>query len=198
MKHYILVDRSGSMTTRWAEVMQGVKVYLEQVADGDTITFALFDSPLSAMHLDVLSENTKASEVALPTENMARGMTPLYDAMGSAYDAFAGEERGVLLVVTDGNENSSREHTNKTVAALREEAEARGIETIFIGADFKDFSDAEAVGVRVGTTMTIADGRYGEAFRSLGVRTSQYSATGVQAQLDVTDKERAEWASKEK
>ena len=67
-----------------------------------------------------------------------RGMTPLYDAaanvMHRALDANA--KRTVIVVMTDGDENSSREYTQQKIKDLTERCTAKEWEVLFLGANF--------------------------------------------------------------
>lgn len=193
MKHYILVDRSGSMSGRWAEVMGSLESYVQKLEESDSVTIKLFDTPQTSTSVESIVENAKPSAVKVSRINMARGMTPLFDALGRAYADLENEDRGVLLVLTDGYENASREHTHASVSALREAAQTRGVETIFIGANFDDLSDARNIGIRADTTVSVKDGSYGSAMDAIADKTRMYSSGAGAQTLNFSEEERTAW-----
>lgn len=86
MKAYILLDRSGSMQTRWTETIGALNAYVTGLAGNKAtkkaeVTVAAFDNQDPYL---VVRSSIKASEWTpiSETEILPRGMTPLYDAIG--------------------------------------------------------------------------------------------------------------------
>jgi Mg-chelatase subunit ChlD len=111
-------------------------------------------------------------------------MTPLLDATGSVIDraarraaelAAAGQPPEQLLVVTitDGEENASRELTRGKVVELVRAKEAEGWTFVFLGAGLDAYEEAGGMGYRARSVQPFAsdaDGAY-IVFRSLSDRT---------------------------
>lgn len=87
-----------------------------------------------------------------------RGATPLYDAIAwtiarvdarAAHRDSAGldEEDQLVVVVTDGLENASREHTRRSVFDMITERRQKGWSLLFLGADQDSFASGQAMAV---------------------------------------------------
>lgn len=157
---WILLDRSSSMASIAGYVVGGFNEFLDrqrQVEGQARVTLVQFDS---GHPFEVLIDGVPIREV----NNLSRaayrprGMTPLYDAVArliTKVDAdFAkrtdlGLEREdqVVLIITDGAENASREHTRRSVLALIAARKARGWVFSFLGADQDSYAEGGAVGV---------------------------------------------------
>ncbi|MEY2653739.1 MAG: hypothetical protein RLZZ524_767, partial [Pseudomonadota bacterium] len=122
---YILLDRSGSMGTRWVEALSTINAYVKGLADAKhdgVVTCAVFDSytmvpaePLpgtmrfgstTRFQFDTLRLATRPQDWRPITSEDAspRGYPPLFDAIGricSLADADA-NPKGVILLMTDG------------------------------------------------------------------------------------------------
>ena len=111
-------------------------------------------------------------------------MTPLYDAVGSTL-AEADNERAVVIVITDGQENSSTKFKHTDVRKLMEAKKEAGVEVLFIGADFNNMTDAAVMGVELNTRTAVMNrGEYVGAMTTLASNTRAY-ASGLDA--DVLD-----------
>ena len=151
----LVVDRSGSMSSVQDEAQGGINALIaEQFAlPGKlTLTLSQFDDAFDTV------QRMGGSPFAYVLE--PRGMTALFDAVGMEVvrtgQDLAGlpeEERPgrvLLVVVTDGHENSSHEYTvEKVRSMLTVQREQFGWEVRFLGADDAAWQ-GEALGV--GTT----------------------------------------------
>jgi uncharacterized protein with von Willebrand factor type A (vWA) domain len=149
MHAYILLDRSGSMASLWTEALSSVNAYVKDLGDAH-VTLALFDHH-AGPHFDVIRAGVPAARWTPVSDRDAtpRGGTPLYDAIGRILTLAErdDEEKAVLVIMTDGEENQSHEMSKDDVKASIARAEKRGWEVVFLGANFADFSDADAVGL---------------------------------------------------
>ena len=124
---YILLDRTGSMEPIWSEALSSVNAYADGLATLDggprvdaDITLAAFDAQ-DGLQFDVLRSGVDAErwrKVANDEIN-PRGMTPLYDAIGRIVTLAEKDrpEKAVIVIMTDGEENSSTEMTKKSAKA---------------------------------------------------------------------------------
>lgn len=158
----LVVDRSGSMAEVCDEAQNGINALIaDQFAlDGKlTVTLAQFDNAFETV--------ARMSAEPFAFSLVPRGMTALLDAVGMEVQR-TGEDlaslpenerpgRVLLVVVTDGHENSSHEYTIERVRSmLALQKEKYGWEVQFLGAD-----DAAWQG------------------ESLGVATTRYANTGA-------------------
>ncbi|MEM1148554.1 MAG: vWA domain-containing protein [Pseudomonadota bacterium] len=167
---YILLDRTGSMSDIWDEALSSVNAYaaaIGKVEEGEaddlqtSVTLAVFDYQ-EGFQFDVLRERVTPDAWTQVTQNdvSPRGMTPLFDAINRTITMAEADnpEKAVIVIMTDGHENSSREVTRAGAKAALDRAEARGWEVVFLGAEFSSFGDADAVGVARSKQMAVSSG----------------------------------------
>ena len=167
---YILLDRTGSMSDIWDEALGSVNAYaaaVGKVEDGEaddletSVTLAVFDHQ-EGFQFDVLRKDVQPDAWTTVTndEVSPRGMTPLFDAINRTITMAEADnpEKAVIVIMTDGHENSSREVTRQGAKAALDRAEARGWEVVFLGAEFASFGDADAVGVSSNKQMAVSAG----------------------------------------
>jgi hypothetical protein len=83
----------------------------------------------------------------------------------------------VLVVVTDGQENASREfHKEQIEKMIKEKTEKSGWQFVFLSADLTALGDAKAVGIHADATLLFAKIGNGSAraWDSRSRRTSEY------------------------
>ncbi len=144
----IIVDESGSMSVIHRQAFAGMNETLQTVRamqkkypqTEQRVTLVTFDSDHTKWHYD----NTLANDATDIASNAYHpgGATPLYDAMGAAVAKVRAQtEEGdnvLVTVITDGEENCSREWTLKMVRALIEELKGKGWTFTLIGTDNLD------------------------------------------------------------
>ncbi len=179
---YILLDRTGSMSGIWTEALSSVNAYASDIASktGDIVpalTLAVFDAQ-DGLQFDVLRRSVAAKDWQPVTDKEAspRGMTPLFDAIARiiALAEADAPEKAVFVIMTDGEENSSREVTKAGVKAAIERAEKRGWEVVFLGAEFANFSDADSVGISASKSMSMGAGRMTDSMARLSRKAQAY------------------------
>lgn len=157
----MLVDRSGSMASMGPEVAGGVNAYLDEQRKTDEedgrathVILSIFDDKYEVVRSAPLKEQPAVTDA----EVCPRGMTALYDAVGHAIrdsvqqlETMA-EVPGsvVVFILTDGDENSSKDWHNGTVKAQIKALEAVPHEWEFYFAAANQ--DALESGARIGIT----------------------------------------------
>ena len=156
---YLLLDRSGSMESMRDDVIGGFNSFVaEQRAEGPDarVTLVQFDSGdahevlLDARPIDQVVPLSRATFVP-------RGGTPLLDATGlviarAAVRAEARRLAGkapeaiVVVTVTDGHENQSREYDRAAIVRLVKAKEAEGWSFAFLGAGLDAYGEAGGMG----------------------------------------------------
>jgi hypothetical protein len=202
MNTYILLDRTGSMSSIWVEALGSVNAYAAKVmdaSDGEKVdarlTVAVFDAQ-DGLQFDVLRKGITAGgwKDISGDEASPRGMTPLFDAIGRTISLAEADapEKAVIVIMTDGEENSSREMDRKGAQAALDRARARGWEVVFLGAEFANFSDAEAVGVAASQSMAVGSGQFSDSMARLATKSRQYGAGKGKVEFDAADREAAQ------
>lgn len=183
---YILLDRTGSMSSIWDEALGSVNAYaaaVGKVEDGEaddlatTVTLAAFDFQ-EGLQFDVLRQGVTTEDWTNVTndEVSPRGMTPLFDAINRTITLAEADnpEKAVIVIMTDGLENSSREVTKDGAKAALDRAEARGWEVVFLGAEFASFDDADGVGVARSKQMAVSAGTLSATQERLAKKARDY------------------------
>lgn len=199
---YILLDRTGSMSDIWDEALGSVNAYAEaigKVEDGEaddletSVTLAVFDHQ-EGFQFDVLRANVQPDAWTQVTndEVSPRGMTPLFDAINRTITMAEADnpEKAVIVIMTDGHENSSREVTREGAKAALDRAEARGWEVVFLGAEFASFGDADAVGVSANKQMAVSAGTLSATQERLAKKARDYGK-GEEAEIVFDAEDRA-------
>ena len=201
---YILLDRTGSMSDIWDEALGSVNAYAASVGEADegeidgadietTVTLAVFDYQES-LQFDVLRKDVTSENWTDVTNDEAnpRGMTPLFDAIGRMVSLAEADkpEKAVIVIMTDGHENSSKEITRDGAKAALDRARANGWEVVFLGAEFASFGDADAVGMSASKTMAVGQGRMQDSMSALAKKSRAYGK-GEEAEIEFDDADRA-------
>lgn len=174
----VIADRSGSMTSLRDEAIGGFNTFLkeqQEVEGAANLTLVLFDDryevPVKNMPLDRVPELT--ADVFVP-----RGMTATYDAVGKALTELEllNPEKAIIMIITDGGENSSREYTQATVQEKVKAAEARGWEVIFLAQNLDAASAGASLGILRGASINLSNGAIGmmEGYTTMSVSASAY------------------------
>mgnify|MGYP000944522126 CR=1 FL=1 len=159
----ILLDRSGSMQSIKSDVIGGFNQLIEdqkKIPGELTVSLIQFDENLGLQY-DVINDFSPISEVQLLNESnyIPRGMTPLNDSLaklinetGSKLASWSESDRPekVLIVsITDGLENKSKEHTKSSIKELISHQE--GIykwQFMYIGANQDAFAEGSDRGIK--------------------------------------------------
>ncbi len=197
---YILLDRTGSMEPIWAEALSSVNAYADGLASLDggprvnaDITLAAFDAQ-DGLQFDVLRQDVDASEWRDVTakEISPRGMTPLYDAIGRMVSLAEKDkpEKAVIVIMTDGEENSSKEMTKASAKAALDRVRAKGWEVVFLGTEFANFDDATGVGQTASRNMAVSKDQLSDSMNRLAQKSRDY-ATGAAPSVEWNAEDRA-------
>lgn len=158
----IILDRSGSMEKHRSDHEGGLRSFVrdQRQLPGDVrLTFVRFDShdPFELVLDGIQIEQVQEDDLTL----VPRGGTPLLDAIGRTITHVAGRlkevdpppDQIVVMIITDGEENASREYTKEKIKALIAEKETGGWKVLYLGANVDEFSEAEKIGVALGASM---------------------------------------------
>jgi Mg-chelatase subunit ChlD len=198
MKAYILLDRSGSMSTRWGETIGALNAYVSGLAAAKAtkktdVTVAAFDNQEPYL---VLRNSVKASEWTPISESeiLPRGMTPLFDAISKLVAAVRHDapKKATIVIITDGVENGSMEIKKEAAKALLDEMRGKNFDVVFIGADFDAFAQGSGLGNMAGSTLNMTVGNYASAMKGLSLRSASYASTGTIGAFSDEDRKRAQ------
>lgn len=190
-KHYIVVvvDKSGSMQQTKADAEGGLKHFLEALKETPgtkIISLFHFNERIGAVYEDV--ELSRVPDYTLePT-----GGTALLDAIGHTIASVGyklaqlpeDERPGdvVILVVTDGHENSSRDYRPEMIKEMIEHQRSKyGWTFIFIGAEQDAITAARKLGIPQETSLRYEGAATTDMFTATADMVSRGTTTGSYA-----------------
>jgi hypothetical protein len=195
---HILLDRSGSMETCRDTTIDAFNEYVMGLRRSDTtdarISLTIFDS----QSIDVLQHAEPAkSSLELSKQNyIPRASTPLLDAIGHAVAetdkvALRDGEKVALVILTDGFENASKEHTKDSIKKLlTDRQDNKGWLVTFLGADVDAFAEAGAIGIHPGKYLHLKKAKLRQSMQHAAASQARYMETGDLNKGDFTAEER--------
>lgn len=193
----IILDRSGSMQGIRDDMEQGFRAFLEEQRKlpGElVVSLYQFDDKFDVMYEEIPVQDVKGLNLH------PRGFTALYDAVGKATGlmgerlaakAEADRPGGVIvMVITDGQENASKEYNKEKVQAIvKHQSEVYKWQFMYLGSDLSTAQDAAAINMRSAGYLASPKGVRGLTARMSGgvaqYRTS--TSRGHSATLDIPD-----------
>jgi hypothetical protein len=147
------------------DTIEGYNTFLEsQKPHGGTISLYLFDHELSCSY-----KMKPIEEIEPMTEEtfQPRGGTALLDAMGEILKT--NDSHGTkMIILTDGEENSSRKYTNTHVKDLVEmRTKYNNWSFVYLGANQDVVLAAQRLGISPGQTVQFDTQRTPELFQAL-------------------------------
>jgi hypothetical protein len=152
----IILDKSGSMDSVREATISGLNEYLGTLAKDENhyhISLTLFDTEVK--HLwqnEILNSATKLAE----KDYQPDGMTALYDAVCSTLKKAnsSDEIKNIVVIMTDGFENSSKEYTQVQMKKIVKDLEAKGNWTfVYMGANQDAYAEAAKYGIHRGNAV---------------------------------------------
>lgn len=182
----LIVDRSGSMATIRKDAQGGFDEFIkkQKEVEGEArITLTEFDS-----QINVVCENIDIKEMK-PYKLEPRGSTALLDAIGQTINKIGKrlsetkeEDRPskvFVCIITDGEENSSREFSKTQIKEMIEHQRTKySWEFVFIGANMDAFTEAGSMGIAFAASYDATAKGIGSAFLYSCDLSTQYRTTG--------------------
>jgi uncharacterized protein YegL len=184
----VILDKSGSMGTKVRDVIGGFNLYLDELAKERTVeyglTLTLFDT-VAAMRYKCapLADVAKLDQSSYRPE----GSTALFDAIGNTVQTVStdGFNKVITVIMTDGEENSSREWSLAGIRDLIRAKENEGNWTfVFLGANMDAFAQGEKMGIPARNAQLYDPENYVGAYANLSKRTNAVSAAPEKASRD--------------
>ncbi len=198
----VLLDRSGSMHTVQRETVEGFAAFVEKqkkVKGPCRLTLHQFDTAYETVYC-----NRPIRRVP-PLTLVPRGATALLDAMGKCIQdngarmerlpAGAKAFRTIVVIITDGMENSSREYRREQVVALvKKYTLEHDWQLVYLGANQDAIQEAGKMGIESGAAMEYRANRAGtmNAWEACGAAVARHRSVMQCRMTDsyFTDEER--------
>ncbi len=156
----VILDRSGSMQSIKSDIIGGFNTFLKQqkeVPGKATLTLVQFDTgnPYEVVHnYRPLQEIPELNDRTF----VPRGGTPLLDCLGRGINDLSEHinkltndqkpDKVFFIIITDGQENSSREFKKSDIVKLIDEKKNKdNWEFLFLSADLDAIGDARLYGI---------------------------------------------------
>ncbi len=158
----IILDESGSMSSIERQAVDGVNETIQTIRSAQRkhkeqehiVSLFTFNSD----GVKTIYDKTPAGETATLTADMYRPgcCTPLYDAMGIALTSLrksvADNDAVLVTIITDGEENASREYNASHIKSLVESLKSKGWLFTYIGAN----QDVRRTAATISITNTLS------------------------------------------
>lgn len=154
-----IIDQSGSMSMLVSDTLGGFNTFLkDQQKDPGTVnlTLCLFNNTYKILYSGM---NVKEVPDLTELDYKPAGSTALLDAIGRTVNELgdrlsqmAEEDRPskvIVFIITDGQENSSKEFTKQIIKDMVErQEEVYNWDFIFLGADLSAVAEAQSFGIK--------------------------------------------------
>ena len=179
----VILDKSGSMASKRNDVIEGFNAYVDGLAKEDKVDYlfslTLFDTLVAYRHVAIPLSDVKKLN---PKSYEPGGNTALNDAIGITVRKVDADrpqvDKVITVIMTDGEENSSREWTHGAVKALIEQKEKEGVWTfVFLGAAPEAWDQGKSYGIPAANVAHYDTGRYPLAFASAALGTNAVASS---------------------
>lgn len=187
----IILDRSGSMGGATDKTIKAFNNYIleqKQMESKAIVSLHQFNTGFETTYKNV---NIKKVEDLTRNTYSPNGGTALLDAVGKTinekiqfYKSIPKNKRPeqtLILIITDGEENSSHEYRLSLIRKMINERKAKGWQFAFIGAEIDAFAEAGSMGVSRGSTMRINNiHNFNKGLVAASAETMRYRSAGGQ------------------
>jgi uncharacterized protein YegL len=179
----VILDKSGSMASKTNDVIEGFNAYIAGLGKEDQVNYlfslTLFDTQVTYRHVAIPLPDVKKLDSRLYQPG---GNTALNDAIGITVRKVEADQpkvdKVVTVIMTDGEENSSREWTHDAVRGLIEQKESEGAWTfVFLGAGLDAWHQGRSYGVQAANVAQYRADQYRDAFAAVAFSTNVMSSS---------------------
>lgn len=206
---HVVLDESSSMNSCREDTINAFNEWLEGQKSQEGECFLTL-SKFNGHNVDYIINEKPIQEVEPLTEHTYKpgGSTNLHDAIGDNLKRIDNQLRenrrkhrpGVIVVVlTDGQENSSNKYQKDDIKAMVEDREGKDWLFMFLGANIDAFDEGSGLGFRADTTLQYNTNNMGDTMVAMSSATTRArtayaaGATGdeLYSSTSYTDEERA-------
>lgn len=181
-----ILDNSGSMQTIQKSTINGFNEYIQDLKKNKEINYkfslTLFNTDLELVHI---SKDIKDVEELTVESYHPNGMTALYDAVCTTVKKVEKKtkpnQNTIVVIMTDGEENSSHEFDKRDMSSLIKKLEKTGKWSfVYMGANQDAYQNAQNYGIRMDNAINLNASATGmrSAFSNLSNATFVYASAG--------------------
>ena len=199
----IILDRSGSMDSVKSDTIGGFNSFLseQQKVEGEaSLSLVQFDDQYEVVYLD---KDINSADKLTDATFQPRGMTALLDAVGRTINSVGQRfsslpdterpDKVLLVVMTDGFENASREfNAAKISEMINHQRDVYKWEFMFIGANQDAVLSAKEIGIPAFAALTYAANEEGTraAYSVMADKVKNYRVSSSAEALRFNDEDR--------
>ena len=187
---YILIDASSSMLSKWQSTIMSLNQYLTHLRRANLNARIIVSTFSSHSHANTELDMDLSQFENLPIQCHG-GRTPLYDAINTAARAIKDidPQRATVLIVTDGEENSSRYTNEHQARAMLNWLRAKGYQVVFFGCDFNNSAQARLLGASDDTAIGVQAALLTDAAKLLASKRLSYGLAGQDIHFSVAEQQ---------
>ena len=157
-----IIDRSGSMSGLEKDTIGGFNSMIEKQKkeEGNAIVSTI----LFSYDVEILHDRVQLDNIGKMTdkEYYVTGSTALLDAVGGTIERIKHRQNEsedvpdttLFVIITDGQENSSREYSYKKVKGLIDKQKEKGWDFLFLGANIDVAEEAGRIGITMDKALS--------------------------------------------
>lgn len=177
---HIILDETGSMSVCKTATINGFNEYITNLKKEKDINVTL--TTFNSNKINIVYKNKNIGGVPILTDKTYNPdfNTPLYDAVGKTIREIedAKNKENLIVVITDGEENASKEYTRQMIFDKIKEKEKLGWTFVFMGANQDAWAEGYKIGALQGNTMNFNTNNMRATFATLSAGTRTWAKAG--------------------
>ena len=184
-----ILDRSGSMSGLEDDTIGGFNAMLKEqkAVEGEAVvTTVLFDNRYELLHDRI---NIQAVAPLTRADYTVGGGTALLDAIGITIHKLRKVQRNtseeyraekvLFVIITDGQENSSRHYTAEMIKKrIEHQKQKYGWEFVFFGANMDAITEAQKIGINADRAQSYSVDALGSVYSTMSSMSSAFRTSG--------------------
>lgn len=176
-----ILDETGSMQTVKSQTISGFNEYIETLQNDKSSKNAKFTlTKFNSEKVEIVHDGIEITKVTPLTDAtyQPNNTTPLYDAIGKTIQSIKTKGAVLIVIQTDGQENSSKEFTQRGIFDLIAEKKKEGWTFAFLGADMDAYAASSSLGISQGNTVNYNSTQTRGAMRVVANASLSYTGGG--------------------
>jgi hypothetical protein len=173
----VVLDRSGSMSSIGKATVEGFNKFLDEQknSDGEAfITLVQFDDRYEMNYQGLPVKD--ATPLVLGENFIPRGSTALFDAIGKTIEDLNTDRDVVFVIITDGEENSSKTYKREAIMKMIETQTETGWKFLFLAANQDAIKAGGSIGIKGSSSINYSsnDASTVNVFTNVSMNMSKY------------------------
>jgi hypothetical protein len=185
----VVLDRSGSMASIGKATVEGFNKFLDEQknSEGEAfITLVQFDDRYEMNYQGIPVKD--ATPLILGENFIPRGSTALFDAIGKTIEELNTDRDVVFVIITDGEENSSRTYKREAIMKMIETQTETGWKFLFLAANQDAIKAGGSIGIKGSSSINYSsnDTSTVNVFKNMSSNMAKYRSAKF-ASMDLED-----------